>query len=231
MILSFSDISAACMLEVAVVHGIVHVYIYCTCVVFTEWCGLYMCGVHRVVWPVHVWCSQSGVACTCVVFTEWCGLYMCGVHRVVWPDEGFGREGISVDEEMETMKAILFNPAAGMQPFCLPPPPPPLSFLLRFLPPSLPSSLPSFLPAIPAARLMTNIEDGEEEEEEEGEEEVGGGEVVSYETQFEIRKYIQRFVPPPSPLLPSSPLSPPLPSLLLSSSFIGLLVHCTLCTY
>ena len=35
------------------------------------------------------------------------------MYREVWPDEGFGREGMSVGEELETLKAILFDPAAG----------------------------------------------------------------------------------------------------------------------
>ena len=35
------------------------------------------------------------------------------VARTVWPDDVFGRGGMSVEEEMEAIKNILFNPAAG----------------------------------------------------------------------------------------------------------------------
>ena len=33
--------------------------------------------------------------------------------REVWQGEEFGHHGISVDDEMEIMRNILFNPAAG----------------------------------------------------------------------------------------------------------------------
>lgn len=33
--------------------------------------------------------------------------------REVWPDDAFGGSGMSVEEELDTIKAILFNPAAG----------------------------------------------------------------------------------------------------------------------
>ena len=33
--------------------------------------------------------------------------------REVWPGAEFGSHGISVDDEMEVVKEILFNPAAG----------------------------------------------------------------------------------------------------------------------
>ena len=32
----------------------------------------------------------------------------------MWPGAEFGDPGISVDDEMDVMKAILFNPAAGI---------------------------------------------------------------------------------------------------------------------
>lgn len=69
------------------------------------------------------------------------------------------------------------------------------------------SSCHSISTAIPAARLMTNMDDEEEEEEGEGEGEEGGGrETVTYETEFEVRKFIQRFVSQPQfiSLSPSS---------------------------
>ena len=31
----------------------------------------------------------------------------------MWPDDEFGSEGMTVEEEMETVRAILLNPAAG----------------------------------------------------------------------------------------------------------------------
>ena len=33
--------------------------------------------------------------------------------REVWPNDVFGHEGISVDEELETMKGILLSPISG----------------------------------------------------------------------------------------------------------------------
>ena len=33
--------------------------------------------------------------------------------REVWPDDAFGHSGMSADEEVDTIKSILFNPAAG----------------------------------------------------------------------------------------------------------------------
>ena len=35
--------------------------------------------------------------------------------REVWPGEEFGSPGVSVDDEMEIMREILFNPAAGQK--------------------------------------------------------------------------------------------------------------------
>lgn len=35
------------------------------------------------------------------------------VCREVWPGEEFGQDGMSVDEEMESVRDILLNPAAG----------------------------------------------------------------------------------------------------------------------
>ena len=35
------------------------------------------------------------------------------IARAIWADDVFGRDGMSVEEEMEAIKNILFNPAAG----------------------------------------------------------------------------------------------------------------------
>ena len=32
---------------------------------------------------------------------------------MIWPDDVFGTTGMSVSDEVEAMKGILFNPAAG----------------------------------------------------------------------------------------------------------------------
>jgi len=37
------------------------------------------------------------------------------LSREVWPDDVFGHSGMSADEELDTIKSILFNPAAGLQ--------------------------------------------------------------------------------------------------------------------
>ena len=38
--------------------------------------------------------------------------------REVWPGDEFGHEGMTVDEEMETIRAILLNPVAGETASC-----------------------------------------------------------------------------------------------------------------
>lgn len=37
------------------------------------------------------------------------------LSREVWPDDVFGHSRMSADEELDTIKSILFNPAAGLQ--------------------------------------------------------------------------------------------------------------------
>ena len=47
---------------------------------------------------------DNGV-CVCVC--------VCVSNREVWPGAEFGTAGVSVDEEMEIMREILYNPVAG----------------------------------------------------------------------------------------------------------------------
>ena len=62
--------------------------------------------------------SSFSLCCTFVLSNPWIGHLSISnpwiVHSVFWPeDEGFGRDGMTASEEMEVMKSLLFNPAAG----------------------------------------------------------------------------------------------------------------------
>ena len=111
----------------------------------------------------------------------YCLLYVCA--RGVWPGAEFGNPGLTVDEEMDVMRDVLFNPVAGESHSHNPTIPIPHSqFHASFL-------FPFLIPALPATHLLEG-EEGDSDEEGGGAHKGSSGSTV--ELEFSFKSYLER---------------------------------------